>query len=259
MEVAVTTSQDDAVLITRAQGIAEELGISYVPRNKRSLNRIRKEHGLDYLLVVERNNLALKGETLLTWHPGMAVPRIKALREGKTDHLVEAMGLKPGYHVLDCTLGLGADALVAAYAVGPEGHVTGLEENKYIAFLTRWGMSHFAEENKHILPALERITVLNRDYLDYLRSRLAESIDVVYFDPMFRSPMIKSSSINALRPLAGHEPLSPEAIREALRVARRRVVMKETAKTREFDRLQVHYKVGGNYSPHRLRCLGKRA
>ena len=249
MKVAVTTSQDDAHLIEKAQSIAAELDTPYVPREQKNLNKIRDEHDLDYLLVVEQTRLALKGETLLAWHPGMAVPRIKALREGRTDHLVAALGLKPGDHVLDCTLGLGSDAVVAAYAVCPDGYVTGLEKNKYIAFLTRWGLGHYSGKSKHLLPALERITVLNHDYFDYLVHQPPDSADVVYFDPMFRYSMTKSSSMNMIRPLAEHEPLPPEAITEALRVAKRRVVMKETAKSREFTRLRAHYTAGGNYSP----------
>lgn len=249
MKVAVTTSRDDDILITKANSIAEELSIDFIPRKKRNLDKIRTEFDLEYLLVVERDQVVLKGKTYLAWHPGMSVPRIKALREGKTDHMVEALGLKAGCEVLDCTFGLGSDALVAAYAVGPAGHVTGLEKNKYIAWISRWGMEHFHGLNKYIHTALKRITVLNSDYLDYLGKKPSDSYDAVYFDPMFRHAREKSSSMNPLRPLACHEPLTPEAIREALRVARYRVVMKENSQGREFARLKAQYVVGGSYSP----------
>lgn len=51
-----------------------------------------------------------------------------------------------------------------------------------------------------------------------------------------------------LRSLADPMPLSEEALREALRVSRGRVVLKETSKSTEFDRLGFQSTVGGKYS-----------
>lgn len=249
MIAAATTSKDDPVLIDQAKACAAQLEIPFIPRKKSSLDKLRAEHQLDYLLVVETDKVVLKGETTLAWHPSMAVPRLKALREGGKDPLIEALSLQPGYTVLDCTLGLGADALVAAYAVGREGHVTALEADKYIAFITAWGLRNFRGQNTHVQALLDRVTVINLPYEEYLGSLPDNSFEAVYFDPMFRRGREKSSSLNALRPLARHEPLSEAALREALRVAKRRVVLKENAKSREFTRLQAPLVCGGRYSP----------
>ncbi|MCR4440873.1 MAG: class I SAM-dependent methyltransferase [Peptococcaceae bacterium] len=249
MRIAVTTSRDEEMTESRAQRIARELDVPWIPRRGRSLDSIRAEHMLDYLLVVEREQVVLKGATILNWHPSMAVPRIKALREGKKDPMVEAMALREGNSVLDCTLGLGSDALVAAYAAGDGGSVTGLEASKYLAFITRWGLRHFGGQNKHLRKATDRLKVINVDFREFLKQQAAGSFDVVYFDPMFRHGRKKSSSINALRPLAKHDPLNEEDIREALRVAKCRVVVKESAKSGEFARLKAHFVSGGRYSP----------
>ncbi len=248
MKVAVTTSKEDLLLISRAEAIAAELDIPYIKRRRTSLDKLRNEHNLDYLLIVEQDRVILKGATILAWHPSMAVPRLKELREGKQDPMVEALGLKPGYSVLDCTLGLGADALVAASIVGENGHVTALEADKYIAFITKWGLQNFSGQNTHIQTILERITVLNRSYDEYLPSQPDNSHDVVYFDPMFRYSLKKSSALNALRPFARHEPLTEVSLQEAFRVARYRVVLKETSKSLEFSRLKAHLVTGGRYS-----------
>src|SRR5438105_8469674 len=45
---------------------------------------------------------------------GMAFLRLLRAQNGETDRLVAAAGLRPGEQVLDATLGLGGDALVAA-------------------------------------------------------------------------------------------------------------------------------------------------
>lgn len=244
MEVAVTTSRDDILLLTQAQKIARELGIPFLPREKKSLEFLRQNYSLDYLLVVEQQRLVLKGESKLFWHPSMAVPRLKALREGGSDPLVEALRIQPGTTVLDCTLGLAADALVAAYAAGSEGSVTGLEANKYLAYLTKWGLEHYDGENKYLLKASKRITVINSNYKEYLEKAAEGSFEVVYFDPMFEHGLYKSSAINALRPLAVYDNLTKEDLVKALRVARNRVVVKQAANNTLLKELDAQYCIG---------------
>lgn len=247
--VAVTTSTEDCLLLSRARSVSLELDIPYIPRRKNSLEKLKTQHNLEGLIVVERDRVVLKNQETLFWHPSMAVPRLKALREGQKDPMLEAMGLKKGYRVLDCTLGMAADALVAASAIGDEGHITGLEDNKYIAFITKWGLDNFKGRNTKLYPLLNRITVLNKSYEEYLPVQPSESFDIVYFDPMFRKGRYQSSSLSPLRSLANPNPLSPEYLQEALRVCRYRVVMKERQQSEEFARLGADYVVGGKYSP----------
>jgi 16S rRNA G966 N2-methylase RsmD len=63
------------------------------------------------------------------------------------------------------------------------------------------------------------------------------AFDIVFFDPMFRKPLLKSQAISPLRLLANNDPLEKSIIEEACRVAKRRVVMKEMVSSLEFERL----------------------
>jgi len=249
ISAAVTTSREDADIIQQAKEIAIELDIEYLPRTKKSIDNLRREFKLDYLVVVERQQVILRGETILSWHPSMAVPRIKALREGKNDPMIDAMKLKPGNTVLDCTLGLAADALVASYTVGPTGQVTGLEASKFLAFLTRWGLDNYACQNKYLASARAGINVLNKHYQSYFSEQDDNSFDIVYLDPMFGYALKKSSSLNALRPFAHYEDVSGDNIKEALRVARYRVVMKQNSQSIKAEELKPDIIMGGRYSP----------
>lgn len=97
--------------------------------------------------------------------------------------------------------------------------------------------------------AMRRIEVVNTDAFDYLRAKPDNAFDVVYFDPMFRHPLLQSENMNPLRYAADHDPVSEEMMAEARRVARRRVVLKETSKSTEFARLGFPEIAGGRYSP----------
>jgi hypothetical protein len=74
------------------------------------------------------------------------------------------------------------------------------------------------------------------------------SFDIVYFDPMFRAPILKSSNVNPIRTLANMQPLTAEAIQQACRLARKKVVVKDAAGSSEFARLGINTIVGGKYS-----------
>ena len=48
----------------------------------------------------------------MEFHPSMGFVRLKRVLNGKPDPMLEASGMEEGDSVLDCTAGLGADALV---------------------------------------------------------------------------------------------------------------------------------------------------
>lgn len=234
---------------TLAARTAAALGIPNVPRGNDSLAELRAAYGVDAALVARRGLLTLvtaKGE--LFFHPGMSHLRIKNLLLGHGDHLVTALGLTEGMHVLDCTLGTGADAIVESFAVGAQGTVTALEANPLIAAVIADGLAHATGDNYEMHAAMRRITVHHADALTFLRATETDSCDVVYFDPMFRRPLHESAGMNALRVLADSRALTGETIAEACRVARHRVVMKERRGSKEFERLGFTHITGGKYS-----------
>ncbi|MPM32311.1 hypothetical protein SDC9_78873 [bioreactor metagenome] len=114
--------------------------------------------------------------------------------------------------------------------------------------ITKYGLKNHINDLNCITDSLRRIAVENADYNSSLAQYDDNSFDVVYFDPMFRRPVHESSNMMPLRCLADHRPLTVEAINEAKRVARRRVVIKETKDSSEFSRLGVDTVVGGKYS-----------
>lgn len=234
---------------TLAARTAAALGIPNVPRGNDSLEELRAAYGVDAALVARRGLLTLvTAEGELFFHPGMAHLRIKNLLLGHGDHLVSALGLVEGMHVLDCTLGTGADAIVESFAVGAQGTVTALEANPLIAAVIADGLAHATGDNYDMHAAMRRITVHHADALTFLRAQADGSCDVVYFDPMFRRPLHESAGMNALRALADSRALTTETIAEACRVARRRVVMKERQGSAEFERLGFTHLTGGKYS-----------
>ena len=228
---------------------AAALGIPNVSRGNDSLEELRAAYGVDTVLVARRGLLTLvTAEGELFFHPGMSHLRIKNLLLGHGDHLVTALGLTEGMHVLDCTLGTGADAIVESFAVGAQGTVTALEANPLIAAVIADGLAHATGDNYEMHAAMRRITVHHADALTFLRATETDSCDVVYFDPMFRRPLHESAGMNALRVLADSRALTGETIAEACRVARRRVVMKERRESAEFERLGFTHITGGKYS-----------
>ncbi|OAT81401.1 class I SAM-dependent methyltransferase [Desulfotomaculum copahuensis] len=227
------------------------LNLPVVPRENRSLEELTGRYGASGALVVSYRRVAYisAGEEVF-FHPSLAVLRIKGLLAGKTDQMIKAMELLPGDAILDCTLGLGTDAVVASFVSGADGRVTGLEASPLLAALVAYGLAHYGVEHvPGLLPAMRRVEVLTCDHRSCLTGLPANSFDLVYFDPMFRRPRRRSAAIEPLRLLADPAPLSLRAVELARRVARRRVVIKERRGSAEFARLGVDRIEGGRYSP----------
>ena len=135
---AVTTSARPSPReLANAHCLADETGCRYVPRVHRSLAGMAADestHGADRRRARQFFNLWVAGRCL-RYHPNMAKLRILALEQGKHDILVDALQLKLGDCVLDCTCGLGADAIVASCKVGATGRVRSLEASPLLALL----------------------------------------------------------------------------------------------------------------------------
>ena len=250
MSQPATAAQPLAVAITtvarprdaeceRARQLAAETGYSYVSRDRRPLAKIAMAAQCDGLLVVERGDLALwiDGESL-RHHPNMAKLRILAIEQGRGDVLVDALQLKPGDRVLDCTCGLGADAIVTACAVGPGGRVRALEAAPLLALLVSRGMAASAvAEPPALEAAMRRVEVARAEYGNFLRGEANDAWDVVYFDPMFATTVAAARGLDMVRRLARAGGPTSADIDQARRVARRRVVMKDRLPGPELERL----------------------
>ena len=247
--IVTTTRKPNEDTKIFAKEISLKLGGKFIEREDFSFETLKKIHGVENILLVKKNSLSVvTSDGELFFHPNTAHLRIKNLRGGEGDRLIDALKISGGSKVLDCTLGLGSDSLVASYVVGAAGKVVALEVNPLIAEIVSHGLKNFSEDSPHILKAMRRVEVVHADCKDFLKTCAENSFDVVYFDPMFRRPIQKSSGLNPIRPLADNRPLTEEIIREARRVAKFRVVMKEHSGSNEFARLGFKILGGGKYS-----------
>jgi hypothetical protein len=239
--VAITTplrpSPDEEA---EARAAARRHGLGYAPRGNRSAEAIAREAGADALLV-----LSPRGSTLVVageerrWSPGMGALRAKRLGARARgvddpttrDPFLEAAGIRDGDEVLDCTVGLGADALVVAAAVGPRGRVVGIEASPALAAWVAEGIRRLAHE------AAPRIEIRTGDHAAALAALPERSFDVVLFDPMFRHARSEPAGFDLVRRLADPRPLSPDTLARARRVARRWVVVKDGAPGWDLARL----------------------
>ena len=250
MKFVVTTTQSQEGPSPDLKEFTAATGFDFVPRHRRGLTDLAREQGAAGVIVWESGGpvLYIEGEKLF-FHPSMAKSRIAAYRKkGQEDLMIKACQLQPGWSFLDCTLGMGADAIAASY-FSRSGRITGLESETAAAAVIGWGMKMYAGRMSWLNQAINRIEVVNRDHRDYLVQLPALSYDIVYFDPMFQQPLLQSQPLSPLRKLANPQPLDPTAIELACRVSRRRVVLKTQAASGEIERLGFHRVPGSRHNP----------
>lgn len=251
-----------ADIVHRAKQLAGESGLLYVRRGHATLPRLSARYGEEEWLIVAKDGTRYvrTGNAPVFFHPSMAYLRIRRLLKGESDPMLEASGASIGDQVLDCTAGLAADAIVFASRVGPHGGVTALESRLPIYLVVREGLSAYESDLPELQAALPRIRIKHADHLDYLREQADDSFDIVYFDPMFRIPVNESNAIDPLRHISDARPLQHEAVSEAVRVARKCVVLKEHRDSGEFARLgfELVYRTSNKIAYGVIRCGGNR-
>ncbi|NMO97084.1 class I SAM-dependent methyltransferase [Paenibacillus lemnae] len=236
----ITTGEAEAAhLVERAQVLAKETGCLYIPRGGQSIKRLAAKTGDQDILVILEGHVRLggPGRETLEFHPSMGFVRLKRVLRGEPDLMLQAAQMEEGDTVIDCTAGLGTDALVFSIKAGVNGSVTALESSYPLYVLLKEGLATYTSHLAQSDEAMRRIKVLHSAHLQYLQGLPDNSADIVYFDPMFRDPVTESASINPLRHYANPDPLDERSVREAVRVARKTVVMKEKRGSREFARL----------------------
>lgn len=225
MPIITTARKPNPEMEQTAINISKKYNLPYVSRGSQTLGFLIQQ--FDTVLLLSRERLSCHtwaGELFL--HPNMAALRIKLLRQGKEDKMIRAMDLQAGDSFLDCTAGLCADSLVARYGVGHGGRVVALEKSLPVYIVAQYGLEHYSGPERFAELAAG-IEIFFADFRHYLAALPAKSFDIVYFDPMYDDPVLKSSSLLPLRPLACPDPLTKSDIALARRVARRRVVVKQ--------------------------------
>ncbi|QNK55246.1 class I SAM-dependent methyltransferase [Paenibacillus sp. PAMC21692] len=238
--IVTTAPMPSERVLAQARRLADELSAAYVQRRSSSVRKLLERSGDGRAIVVtDREIRFYDGDEAppLFFHPSMAFIRVKRLRKGESDPLLDLSGCRPGDTVIDCTAGMAADSLVFSYAVGTAGTVVALESEPILCALVREGLSAYESGLEDVNDAMRRIKMICREHGQYLAEQPDNSADIVYFDPMFRQPILESSAIGAFRSIANMDALTTEVVEQAKRVARRTVIMKEHQGSGEYERL----------------------
>ncbi|MHA2611796.1 MAG: class I SAM-dependent methyltransferase [bacterium JZ-2024 1] len=214
--------------VKKAERLAEELKSVYIPRGKKSLARLQAEKGMDMCVLVWQRQLFCftpEGRKIF-FHPGLAKKRIECLRQSKKDWMVYALSLQRGDRVVDAHLGLAQDALVISYIT--RAPVLGIEIHPIIATITREGLLHYpwAQNFPEGEELAKNIQVVRGDNREVLKQLETGTYDSVYFSPMFVQPKKICPDRMGLREIAVKDFVTESTVREGLRVARKRVVLK---------------------------------
>ncbi|MCY9376446.1 class I SAM-dependent methyltransferase [Bacillus sp. T17B1] len=222
--------------IKTAKKLSKELNMPFCGRNKQTVENLLKSAERDLLVVgKERFELYTKQGAKFFFHPNTAMFRAKRFIRGEQEPMLRAAGLSEGDTFLDCTLGLGSDTIIASIAVGKTGSVIGIEKNHLVSVLVRTGLQSWETGIEELQAAMRRIQVKNGDCFEYIKQLPDNSVDVVYFDPMFHEPVETSDGIAPLRDLAEDSVLDEGCIKEAVRAARKSVVLKDHWKSPRFE------------------------
>lgn len=231
MQGVVTTapSGDPA----EAEELARRFSLRAERRGARTLAQVLAEAAGAPVLVLASRRADLHTATgTFRAAVGMAYLRLLRARKGETDPLVAAADLRKGDRVLDATLGLAGDALVAAHATRAD--VIGLEADGLLGAFAQSALRRLPRPGQE---AGALVRVLHADHRTFLPDQPERSFDVVLLDPMFRRARDSGPLFEILRARAEHAPLTPQTLREALRVARRGVLVKDAAPGEELRRL----------------------
>ncbi len=236
--IITTAARTQLALESKAKELASIYQLHYVERNERSLRKLKQEYKVD-ILVVGQDKLfisIINSDEKMFFHPNLSMIRAKRYIKGEIEPFLQVTKLKEGMSFLDCTLGLASDSIMASLAVGNTGRVIGVEASKTVYLLVNEGLKHFESSVSSFDQAMRRIEVHQADHYRILKNSPNNSIDVVYFDPMFHQQIERSNGIEPLRLRATEMDLTNQVLLEAKRVAKRRIVLKDHWQSERFKK-----------------------
>jgi hypothetical protein len=184
-----------------------------------------QSESIDALYVVEKNRDVVIGRfgPACFVQPGLLKMKAQMQRAHPLLRALWPADEAPLGDVIDATAGLLGDTLHIAATTGARVHA--IEKSAIVHCLQRRGLQMMA-----LTPlwadAATRVTLIARDAMAHLRTLADGSVDAVLFDPMMSHPKRSAPSFEVFRHLAAHDVLTRQVLAEALRVARRRVVVK---------------------------------
>lgn len=137
----------------------------------------------------------------------------------KNEAIAKAIGIKSAQalKVLDCTAGIGRDGYLLAH-LGCD--VTMLERSPVMAILLDDALKR---------SGLPNLKLIYQDAIAYLCSHPEKIYDVIYLDPMFpekKKAALVKKEMQILQQLVGRDLDSDKLFQEALKSAKKRVVVK---------------------------------
>ncbi len=144
---------------------------------------------------------------------------------GKKQPLARAIGLssKKTPNVIDATAGMGRDSFVLA-SLGCK--VQMIERSPVVAAMLEDALDR-ARQDADVCEIADRLSVICADASEYLIE--AESVDVIYLDPMYpekRKSAAVKKDMRALQMLVGVDQDSHKLLETALKKAKHRVIVK---------------------------------
>ena len=233
MRALVTTAPSGSH--DEAEDLARRFGLFAEARKGRLVPELlAAARGAPVLILASGAADLFDGERAFRASAGMGYLRLVRAQKGEVDPLIKAAELSPGDLVLDATLGLAQDALVAAEAT--QAPVVGLEASPVLAAFAVAALRRVPAAAK---DAAARVEVRCADHRSALREIPSGSFDVVLLDPMFRAAQESNPLFDLLRRHGEHAPLDADTLHEARRVARRGVLVKDAAPGAELTRLDL--------------------
>lgn len=219
--IITTPLKYDAALRDETIELGKKYNIEFVERYKQSVKQLRSRSN-DILIIGKEKVQYISEEGTFTYHPNFAQVRLRRLLKGEDDPFLEATNLRKNDKILDCTMGLASDSLIAAHVTDS---VTSLESVRSIYLTVSIGLIKYRYTLQQLEKASKRLTTYNVDAYSYLKEQPENSYDVVYFDPMY-DEAVQSEGIDSLKQHANYANLTEEVFEEAKRVASKRVVLK---------------------------------
>ena len=258
MNILTTAQKSNEAIQEEAKALASSMHMTYIKRGKTSIPALFSKYQCEYIAVLAGSGLTIHfpENQQHTFHLSMAQLRILRLQRGEGDHLINAVQTilnanhplgKEEFSFLDCTIGLGSDSIVVSYAF-PQAKIKGLEGSLPIWLATSYGLAHYSHNVKSVTDALRRIEVSHDTFETYVPNLPDDSIDIIYFDPMFEVPVEESPQFKPLRGHTMESHIDDKIMEEAMRVASCGVIIKERPFSSVFQKYPPHKWVGGKYS-----------
>ena len=236
-------------LAVQARKLATELHLPFLespelPESQVGLVLRVTPSGLDLTLVDKSGS-----ETIQTdfQHPAL---NYRLQDRVGSQAIARSIGNKPGLHpdVLDATAGLGKDAFLMA-SLGCQVQL--LERNPIVHALLRDGLTRALESTAdRVRQIAARMQLAGISLADFATRGL--TYDVVYLDPMFparrKSARVKKDLYVLQHLLRGETQDEVAMLEDALRLARRRVVVKRPLRAAPLAQRQPSFSLEGRVS-----------